>query len=201
MPSWKLIDADIVAAENKYTFFKSSRFEISKVAVGEIVKLIFEFESDDPEASRAERMWVEVSEVLPNEGFKGLLANEPKFIKDLREGDPVEFSACHIINTPHDDDDNIVENYLKRCFVTNRIMKDGEKVRYLYREEPDNDNDSGWRLMRNDESDEYMENADNISFVSLGAVLSKDDSFVDLLNEPAGTAFVFDDSLQKFVSE
>ena len=40
------------------------------------------------------------------------------------------------------------------CIATNRIMVEGNKVGYCYREEPDNGWDSGWRFTAGDESDE-----------------------------------------------
>ena len=64
-----------------------------------------------------------------------------------------------MINTEHDDDDNLVARYIKRCFVTRRVADDGQPVGYLDREEPDEENDSGWRITANDESDEYMSDA------------------------------------------
>lgn len=190
MPSWFLEDADLIAVENPYTFYKPSRGVIHKVAPGEVVKLIFRFESDDPTAPAAERMWVLVDEVTPTGSFRGRLDNEPRYIADIKAGDPVDFMACHIINTEHDDPDNLVERYIKRCFVTSRVLDEGEPVGYLYREEPDQEDDSGWRITANSESDEYMENAENIAYVSLGAVLSKDDSFRELLDSPVGAAFI-----------
>ena len=48
------------------------------------------------------------------------------------------------------------------------------------------------RFTAGDESDEYMDDSDNLSYVSLGAVLREDDSFVDLLDSEAGTAFAKD---------
>lgn len=199
MPTWTLENADEVAAANKYTFFKSPREAISRVRPGEVVKLIFSFESGDPEAPGAERMWVIVDHVGADGRFIGRLDNEPHWIEDLKLGDEVRFDARHIINTEHDSHDNIVRRYIKRCFVTQRILSDGEKVGYFYREEPDNEDDSGWRFTANDESAEYMENPDNIAFVSLGAVLSKDDSFIDLLDAPAGTKFARDLRTDAFV--
>jgi hypothetical protein len=59
----------------------------------------------------------------------------------------------------------------------------------LYREEPEKDRDSGWRIMAGDESGEYMDDARNIAYVSLGAVLSCDDSIRSLLDAPSGSAF------------
>jgi hypothetical protein len=189
MPTWRLRDADPIAAEYPYTFYKPSRELIARVKPGENVKLIFDFDSNDPEAPGAERMWVIVDEVLEDEKFRGRLDNHPAWIADLKAGDPVVFSACHIIHTELDDNDNLVERYIKRCYVTNRILRDGRPVGYLYREEPDRDDDSGWRIMANDESDEYMSDSDNVAYVSLGAVLSRDDSFKDLLDSPSGSAF------------
>ncbi|MFC5476288.1 immunity protein Imm33 domain-containing protein [Paraherbaspirillum soli] len=200
MPSWHLVDAAEIAAKNKYTFYKPSDEVIAKIAVGEVVKLIFAFESDDPEAPGAERMWVLVDSIEGNGCFSGRLNNEPYHIKDIALDDPVSFRDIHIINTKHDDDDNIVEKYIPRCFVTNRILKDGLKIGYLYREEPDNEQDSGWRILAGDESDEYMDDAKNIAFVSLGAVLSRDDSILTLLDSAIGAAFERSSDSAEFVA-
>jgi len=64
MQSWHLANADELASENKYTFYKPSEKIIQKVAVGEVVKLIFRFKSENPEAPSAERMWVLVDEAF-----------------------------------------------------------------------------------------------------------------------------------------
>lgn len=200
MPSWHLDDASEVAAVFKYTFYKPTSETIGKIAVGEVVKLIFCFESDDPKTPRAERMWVEVDEIADGERFRGRLTNQPHHIKDLNVGDVVQFHARHIINTQHDDDDNIVERHIKRCYVTRRVLQDGRPAGYLYREEPDSEDDSGWRITANDESDEYMNDAKNTAYVSLGAVLNKDDSFIDLLDSPAGSAFARDPQTGRFVA-
>jgi hypothetical protein len=199
MPSWYLENADTTAAKNKYTFFKSSREAIALVTPGEAVKLIFVFESEDPNAPRAERMWVLVDSIASNGAFVGRLNNHPSWIPDLKFDDQVRFDASHIINTEHDDGDNLVERFIKRCYVTKRVLNDGARVGYMYREEPDNESDSGWRFTANDESDEYMDDSKNTVFVSVGAVLSKDDSFIHLLDSSEGSSFVFDACTQTFV--
>lgn len=46
------------------------------------------------------------------------------------------------------------------CFATDRILVDGCRVGYCYREEPeegDENWDSGWRFTAGDESDSYMD--------------------------------------------
>jgi len=52
-----------------------------------------------------------------------------------------------------------------------------------------------------DETDEYMTDSNNISFVSLGAVLSKDDSVLHLLDEGEGSAFKRDETSGRFVPD
>ena len=200
MPSWHLADAAELAARHPYTFYKSPPEAIAQVRPGEVVKLIFAFHSDDPHAPGAERMWVLVDTVEPHGRFTGKLDNMPGYIQDLQAKDPVAFEARHIINTQHDDDDNLVNRYAGLCFVTKRVLEDGAPVGYLYREEPDNDDDSGWRFTANDESDAYMHDSANVALVSLGAVLSVDDRFIKLLDAPAGAAFAFDRNTQAFVA-
>lgn len=136
MPSWQLADADEIAAASKYTFYKPSREIIGRVAPRQHVKIIFRFVSDDPDAPAAERMWVIVDAGDGQGGFRGRLDNVPKFIRDLKIGDTLEFASPHIINTEHDETDNLVERYLTRCFVTRRVLDEGRRVGYLYREEP-----------------------------------------------------------------
>ncbi|MGM9484496.1 immunity protein Imm33 domain-containing protein [Roseateles sp. NT4] len=200
MPSWHLANADELAAQFRYTFFKPAAETLAKIAVGENVKLIFRFQSDDPEAPGAERMWVLVDEIGPDHSFRGRLDNDPRHIADLKAGDCIEFAACHIINTAHEEPHNIVERYIQRCFVTQRVLRDGVPAGYLYREEPEQEDDSGWRITANEESDEYMDDPDNSAYVSLGAVLNQDASFIHLLDSPAGSAFVRDTETGAFVA-
>ena len=56
---------------------------------------------------------------------------------------------------------------LDRCIVTNTVAKQGEPVGFLYREAPVFENDSGWRFFSGDETDEYTDDPDNFSVVSL----------------------------------
>ena len=46
--------------------------------------------------------------------------------------------------------------------------------------------------MCGDEFQGYMDRSENISVVSLGAVLREDDRIVDLLDAPIGSSFEFD---------
>jgi hypothetical protein len=200
-PSWRLNDAAIIAAENPYTFYKPSADAIALLRPDNLVKLIFAFDSDDPAAPAAERMWVKIAR-LEGDRFHGVLDNGPRHIFDLKCGDPVEFAACHIIDTDIDDPHpDPTARYWPRCFVTRRVLDGGDRVGYLYREQPDSKDDSGWRIMAGDETDEYMDDPKNISYVSLGAVLKQDDSFRDLLDTPAPCAYARDAGTGRFIAE
>lgn len=191
--SWKLEDAQKLADEFPYTFHKPSKEVVSQLKAGNQAKLIFQFESDDPEAPGAERMWVEIIDITDS-GFLSYLDNDPEYIKDLKHKEPVEFRECHIIDTDLSDPvPSITDKYIKRCFVTNNILYDGQSVGYLYREEPDNDEDSGWRFTTGTETDEYMDDSNNLSCVSLGAVLRVDDRCLPLLEREEGIAFAKDE--------
>jgi hypothetical protein len=201
MPSWHLDNAEELAARYKYTFYKPSPTLIARIAPGDCVKLIFRFESTNPDAPAAERMWVVVNEVLPHGHFTGHLDNEPRYITDLKHADLLAFEARHIINTQLDEEErSLVDRYAKRCYVTRRVIDDDCPVGYLYREEPDDEEDSGWRITANDESEDYMDDAKNLAYVSLGVVLNLDDSFIDLLDEPMGCAYVRNPDTGRFES-
>ncbi|GAC07070.1 immunity protein Imm33 domain-containing protein [Paraglaciecola chathamensis] len=191
--SWTLQDAQQLAADFPYTFYKPSNEVVSKFQPGNQVKLIFEFASDDPEAPSAERMWVEIYD-HKNGVYSGYLNNEPMYITDLKHRDSIEFRECHIMDTDLDDPvPSLPDKYIKRCFVTHNILHQDQPVGFLYREQPEYDDDSGWRITAGNETDEYMLDPSNSSYVSLGAVLRKDDSFLALTESDIGMAFIKDD--------
>ena len=187
--SWHLDDAKALAERNPYTFYKPSSAAVALLRPGNIVKLIFALAANDAQTPTAERMWVRIDRI-EGECFVGSLDNDPDYIADLKHGDVIQFDSRHIIQTNIDDPvPDPTAPYWARCFVSNRVFKDGMRVGYLYRNRPDHEEDSGWRIAAGDESEEYMDDPKNSTYVSLGAVLGKDDSFVKLLETAAPCAF------------
>ena len=70
------------------------------------------------------------------------------------------------------------------CIATNRIMVEGHRVGYCYREEPDGDWDSGWRFTAGDESDAYMDDPHNSGIYKLNTVCNDDPDIIPLLTAP-----------------
>lgn len=202
MVSWQLEDPAEQRENAKYTFAFPSPMELAKVAPGVTVKLIFQLKNPGKGAPEAERMWVDVVSRNEDGTLTGTLDNDPRYIDDLKHKDVITFELKHIIatNLPvQPDEDSLVEKYFPRCFVTRRVLYDEQKVTSLYREEPDQPNDSGWRILAGDETEDYMDDTENVFYVSLGAVLNRDDRFVHLLDLPVGSVFEFDEASGKFV--
>jgi hypothetical protein len=75
------------------------------------------------------------------------------------------------------------------CFATDMITVEGRRVRFMYREQPDNEMDSGWRFMAGYESNEYMGNPANHGVYDVNTIANYDPDIVPLLDAPCGSAF------------
>ena len=64
----------------------------------DLAKLIFRIQIDDEE--HVERMWVRVTEILP-EYYVGLLDNDPICTNEIRSGMTVVFHSDHVIQIDH----------------------------------------------------------------------------------------------------
>lgn len=79
-------------------------------------------------------------------------------------------------------------------------------VDYIYREEPDMGDpgakyiDSGWRIRGTDEAIAEDEATERLpQYVAIGAVLNRDDTWLDLIDAPIGSRFSRDIHSGKFV--
>jgi hypothetical protein len=75
------------------------------------------------------------------------------------------------------------------CLASDRITVDGMKVGYMYREEPDQDIDSGWRFMSGDETQGYADDADNWAIYEVNTICNYDPVIIPYLDAPYGSAF------------
>lgn len=82
----------------------------------------------------------------------------------------------------------------KGCVASDRISVDGCKVGYMYREEPHNEQDSGWVFWEGNESEEYQTNWANAEVLHLNTICNYDPDIVPYLCEPYGSAFQRDKS-------
>ncbi len=87
------------------------------------------------------------------------------------------------------------------CYTSDRITVDGAHVGYMYREQPDNDGDSGWRFFAGDESQEYADNPDNFAIYEVNTICNYDPAIIPFLGAPFGSAFGRVHGTDKFESE
>lgn len=75
------------------------------------------------------------------------------------------------------------------CFASDRIMVDGLPVGYMYREEPDDEGDSGWRFFAGDEDEDYCHDPNKAGIYHLNTVCNYSSDIIPFLDSPYGTAF------------
>lgn len=75
------------------------------------------------------------------------------------------------------------------CLATDRIVVDGASVGYMYRENGNNEADSGWRFFAGDENDEYMANPERHGVYAVNTVANYDPDIIPFLNSPVGSRY------------
>ena len=71
--------------------------------------------------------------------------------------------------------------------VSNLIIMEGMKVGYMYREEPANKDDSGWRFLSGTETQDYVDDEGNSKVFDVNAVANYDQAIIPYLKLPFGT--------------
>ncbi|KRE61932.1 immunity protein Imm33 domain-containing protein [Paenibacillus sp. Soil750] len=188
---WSLEDVEKTKLLNPNTFFIPSQKDRQKQKKGDLVRLHFILNHPSENDPRAERMWVEITEKkLFSHKYIGILTNQPTYINSLHAGDKIEFEPKHIarIIIPKGDP-RWLDSGEKMALVSNKCLEEGACVRWLYRETPDQEEDSGWRLFEGTETDEYNSESSNIRIVNIYSLLDKDPSLITPLRGAPGTAF------------
>jgi hypothetical protein len=77
------------------------------------------------------------------------------------------------------------------CIASDKITIDGERVGYMYREQPSEgvDSDSGWRFFSGQETQQYADEPDNFSYYNINTIVNHDKSIIPLLSAPVGSAY------------
>ncbi len=72
--------------------------------------------------------------------------------------------------------------------ATKMLVEGKRKVRFMYREEAQNPQDSGWRFFCGDEEDDYVNDPDNIGVYDVNTILDIDRSILPYLSSIPGIA-------------
>ncbi|GEJ57531.1 DUF2185 domain-containing protein [Anaeromyxobacter diazotrophicus] len=85
------------------------------------------------------------------------------------------------------------------CLASDRITVEGSPVGFMYREEPDNEADSGWRFLSGDETDAYLNDAANFEIYDVNTIANYDPSITPQLEAPPGSEFEKPPGSERFV--
>ena len=195
--TYRLDDPRPVQREAPYTYYLPSQAHLDSLQIGDRAQLLFRSLPAGVKYG-VERMWVEVT-AIEGDKISGKLLNKPFDTPQLKEGADIRLQRFHIIDigTERPLPDEIArQQYWDRCMVDQCVL-DGVPVYYVYREEPDLDQegdtypDSGWRIRGDyrDITDEELD-ARKAQYIALGKVLNVDDSWIHLIDSPIGSAFM-----------
>jgi len=198
---YEVVDPRPIAPSARYTYFLPPAARLAAIGRGDLVKVTLRA-IPASEKWDAERMWVRVQSA-ESDWLEGTLESEPDDMPLVPRGITVRLPRTHVMDVIFEDPDREEtlppdprREFWERCLVDQAVL-DGElRVHYLYREEPnqtrDGDEfpDSGWRIrgdLRGVLDDQIAER--KVAYAALGAVLNHDDSWLALIDEPAGAAF------------
>lgn len=73
------------------------------------------------------------------------------------------------------------------CIASDYITTQQEPIGYMYREEPEDIYDSGWRFLSGKETEDYVNNAENFGLYEVNTIANYDRSIIPYLNYPIGS--------------
>ena len=82
--------------------------------------------------------------------------------------------------------------------ASNQVMKEGRRIGYLYREIPDNPDDSGWRVFSGQECQDYVDDPLNFAMYNASTVVDRDPDIAGLLATDYPVSFERDSTTGQF---
>lgn len=71
--------------------------------------------------------------------------------------------------------------------VSKHILEDGLPIMFMYREDPIDEEDTGWRFLSGQEDQDYLDDADNSKFIGVNTMSNLDAKIIPCLRKPIGT--------------
>ena len=75
------------------------------------------------------------------------------------------------------------------ALASNLVAKERRKIRFMYREQPDGEHDSGWRFFSGVEDQTYADDPSNFAIYAVTTIAEIDPDVVPFLNSPPPCAF------------
>ena len=192
---FSLEDVQAKHQKNPRHFLIPSQEEINQLKPGDQVRLIFVLDTVLENGCRAERMWVELTEIRDGK-FKGRLTNQPAYITSIQLGDELDFAREHIaslmvpqLNLDTQKGAIITKDCFLRC-----------EINWAVHDVPHNPQDSGWQFFTGYESQEDLDDPSKITIISLEAALDIEPLLETVLDKD-GEAYVYQAEKNAFVED
>ena len=192
---YSLEDVQAKHQKNPRHFLIPSQEEINQLKLGDQVRLIFVLDTVLENGCRAERMWVELTEIRDGK-FKGRLTNQPAYITSIQLGDELDFAREHIASlmVPQLNLDTQKGAMItKDCFLR-------REINWAVHDLPHNPQDSGWQFFTGYESQEDLDDPSKIAIISLEAALDIEPLLETVLDKN-GEAYVYQAEKNAFVED
>lgn len=72
------------------------------------------------------------------------------------------------------------------CYASDKITVEGLPVKYMYREKPRFEMDSGWRFFSGTETQEYVDDPNNLMIYDVNTITNYDSFIIPYLNMSIG---------------
>ena len=192
---YSLEDVQAKHQKNPRHFLIPSQEEINQLKLGDQVRLIFVLDTVLENGCRAERMWVELTEIRDGK-FKGRLTNQPAYITSIQLGDELDFAREHIASLMLPQlnlDTQKGAMITKDCFLR-------REINWAVHDLPHNPQDSGWQFFTGYESQEDLDDPSKIAIISLEAALDIEPLLETVLDKD-GEAYVYQAEKNAFVED
>ena len=87
------------------------------------------------------------------------------------------------------------------CIASDTITVGGELVGYMYRDEPEDESDSGWRFLSGLEDQEYADDPNNFAFYRINTIANYDPAILPYIDYPVGSLLVRTEGTNEFELE
>ena len=83
--------------------------------------------------------------------------------------------------------------------VSIEVARQGLSAGWLYRDQPDAGNDSGWRVFSGSEPDDFADRPGNFVEMTLEELVTLDPEVAPVLEAPVGSCYEWDDGSERFI--
>lgn len=86
-----------------------------------------------------------------------------------------------------------------KALVSKKCLEKGWTIRWLYREQTERKEDSGWRLFEGTESEEYNNDPSNVKIIDVYYLCEKDPTLISIFKNDYESAFEREDKSSPWV--